>query len=521
MTQQNICIMISIVAYLLVVLGIGVWFSRRNKTADDFYLGGRKLGPFVTAMSAEASDMSSYLLMGVPGLAFLTGIADASWTAIGLIIGTYLNWLIVAKKLRHYSSRIGATTIPAFFSERFKDKSRILSVIAAIVIIIFFVPYTASGFVACGKLFNSLFGVDYMIAMLICAFVIIMYTMLGGFMAASTSDFLQSIIMTIGLVIVVGYGVVNAGGFGAVIENAKSIPGYFSLTNTYDPATNSSAVYGAFRSCSMLAWGLGYFGMPHILLRFMAIEDAKKLKLSRRVASLWCLISLAVAVFIGIAGMALVSKGVMAPLYDNAAVAAGTAGAQSENVLIEISKLIAQHGVLAAIIAGVILAGILAATMSTADSQLLAASSSVSQNIIKEKLFPKMTEETTMIVARFTLVAIAVVAAFLARDPNSSVFGIVSFAWAGFGAAFGPVMLAALFWKRTTKQGALAGMIAGGAMVFIWKYGIAKLGGVLAIYELLPAFIFGLIAIIVVSLLTKEPDKDTVAIFDEVTAMKD
>ena len=253
----------------------------------------------------------------------------------------------------------------------------------------------------------------------------------------------------------------------------------------------------------------------------MAIEDAKKLKLSRRVASLWCLISLAVAVFIGIAGMALVSKGVMAPLYDNAAVAAGTAGAQSENVLIEISKLIAQHGVLAAIIAGVILAGILAATMSTADSQLLAASSSVSQNIIKEKLFPKMTEETTMIVARFTLVAIAVVAAFLARDPNSSVFGIVSFAWAGFGAAFGPVMLAALFWKRTTKQGALAGMIAGGAMVFIWKYGIAKLGGVLAIYELLPAFIFGLIAIIVVSLLTKEPDKDTVAIFDEVTAMKD
>ena len=508
LTQQNICILISIILYLLVVLGIGVWFSRRNKTADDFYLGGRKLGPFVTAMSAEASDMSSYLLMGVPGLAFLTGLADASWTAIGLIIGTYLNWLIVAKKLRNYSSRIGATTVPAFFSERFKDKSRILSVIAAIVIIVFFIPYTASGFAACGKLFNSLFGVDYTAAMLVCAFVIIMYTMLGGFLAASTSDFLQSIIMTIALVVVLVYGIVNAGGLGEVIENAKALPGYFSLRNIYVPETNSSEVYGAFRSCSMLAWGLGYFGMPHILLRFMAISDAKKLKLSRRVASLWCLISLGVALFIGIIGMGLVKHGAMAAPDD------------SERILIEIAKLISNHGVLAALVAGVILAGILAATMSTADSQLLAASSSVSQNIVKEKLFPKMSEETTMIIARFTLVAIAIVAVFLARDPNSSVFGIVSFAWAGFGAAFGPVMLTALFWRRTTKQGALAGMIAGGAMVFIWKYGIAKLGGVLAIYELLPAFIVGLIAIIVVSLLTKAPDKEITDEFDAVNAIK-
>lgn len=509
MTQANICIMISIILYLIIVLGIGVWFSRRNKTADDFYLGGRKLGPFVTAMSAEASDMSSYLLMGVPGLAYLTGLADASWTAIGLIIGTYLNWLIVAKKLRHYSNHIGAVTIPAFFSERFKDKSRILSVISAIVIIIFFVPYTASGFAACGKLFNSLFGADYLIAMLVCAGVIILYTMLGGFMAASTSDFLQSIIMTIALVIVLVYGVVNAGGMGEVVENAKQLPGYLSLTNTYNPDTGSSEVYGWFRSCSMLAWGLGYFGMPHILLRFMAIENANKLKLSRRVASIWVVISLGVAVFIGIIGMGLVSNGVMAPLED------------SERVLIEISKLISQHGVIAALVAGVILAGILAATMSTADSQLLAASSSVSQNIVKEKLFPNMSEETTMIIARFTLVVIALVAAFIARDPNSSVFGIVSFAWAGFGAAFGPVMLTALFWKRTTKWGALAGMIAGGAMVFIWKYGIATLGGLFAIYELLPAFITALIAIVVVSLLTKAPEQEIIDEFETVTAMKD
>ena len=508
LTQENICILIAIILYMLVVMGIGVWFSRRNKTADDFYLGGRKLGPFVTAMSAEASDMSSYLLMGVPGLAYLTGLADASWTAIGLIIGTYLNWLIVARKLRNYSSRIGATTVPAFFSERFKDKSRALSVIAAIVIIIFFIPYTASGFAACGKLFNSLFGVDYIVAMLICAGVIIMYTMLGGFLAASTSDFLQSIVMTIALIVVLVYGTVSAGGVSEVVENAKALPGYLSLRNIYVPETNNSEVYGIFRSCSMLAWGLGYFGMPHILLRFMAIEDPKKLKLSRRVASIWCLISLGVATLIGIIGMAMVQHGVMQPLAD------------PERVLIEIAKLLSNNGVVAALVAGVILAGILAATMSTADSQLLAASSSVSQNIVKEKLFPKMSDETTMVIARFTLVAIAIVAAFLARDPDSSVFGIVSFAWAGFGAAFGPVMLAALFWKRTTKQGALAGMIAGGAMVFIWKYGIAKLGGVLAIYELLPAFIFGLVAIIVVSLLTKAPDKEIIDEFDAVTAMK-
>lgn len=509
MTSANICIMISIVAYLLIVLGIGVWFSKKNKTTDDFYLGGRKLGPFVTAMSAEASDMSSYLLMGVPGLAYLTGIADASWTAIGLVIGTYLNWLIVAKKLRHYTNKCGATTIPAFFSERFRDKSRILSVIAAVVIIIFFVPYTASGFAACGKLFNSLFGVSYMSAMIVCAAVIIIYTMLGGFLAASTTDFIQSVVMTIALIIVLGYGVVHAGGFGHVIENAKAIPGYFSLTNIHIPETGGAEKYGLFRICSMLAWGLGYFGMPHVLLRFMAIEDAKKLKLSRRVASVWVVISLGVAVFIGIAGMGMVSNGAMGNLAD------------PERVLIEIAKLISQHGILTALTAGVILAGILAATMSTADSQLLAASSSVSQNIVKEKIMPDMSEKMTMLVARITLVAIAVVAIFLARDPDSNVFKIVSFAWAGFGAAFGPIMLFSLFWKRTTKWGAFAGMIAGGAMVFIWKYGIAALGGVWAIYELLPAFIVSAIVIVIVSLLTKEPEQEIIDEFNAVKNMKD
>lgn len=518
MTQSNICIMISIVAYLLLVLGIGVWFSKRNKTTDDFYLGGRRLGPLVTAMSAEASDMSSYLLMGVPGVAFLTGVADASWTAIGLIIGTYLNWLFVAKKLRRYSHKIGATTVPAFFSERFKDKSRILSIIAAIVIIIFFVPYTASGFAACGKLFNSLFGVEYVTAMIICAAVIIAYTMLGGFLAASTSDFIQSIVMTIALVVVLAYGVVHAGGIGNVVANAQSLSGYLSFTQTH--VDGAAAPYNFLTICSTLAWGLGYFGMPHILLRFMAIEDAKKLKLSRRVASVWVLISLGVAVLIGIVGKGMVMNGTMAALDD------------PERVLIEIAKLISQNGVLAAIIAGVILAGILAATMSTADSQLLAASSSVSQNIVKEKLFPNMSEKKTMLIARLTLIVIAVIAIFLALDPNSSVFGIVSFAWAGFGAAFGPLVLFALFWKRTTKWGALAGMVAGGAMVFIWKFlvrplGVSmmetnpQLGGMLNIYELLPAFIVAAAVILVVSLITKAPEKEIIEEFEAVKAMKD
>jgi sodium/proline symporter len=501
--------MVAIVAYLLIVLGIGIWFSKKNKTTDDFYLGGRKLGPFVTAMSAEASDMSSWLLMGLPGVAYLTGLAEASWTAIGLAIGTYLNWLIVAKKLRRYSSRIGATTIPAFFSERYKDKSRMLSVIAAIVIIIFFIPYTASGFAACGKLFNSLFGVPYLTAMIICAAIIILYTMLGGFLAASTTDFVQSIVMTIALVIVLSFGITKAGGFGAVIENAKSLQGYFTLLKTHDPVTMTSSPYSVLTICSLLAWGLGYFGMPHILLRFMAIGDVKKLKLSRRVASVWVVISMAIGIFIGVVGLGMVNAGAMDSLAD------------SETIIVVIANLISQHGVLAAIIAGVILAGILAATMSTADSQLLAAASSVSQNILKEKLFPNMKEKTTLIVARLTLVAIAVVAVFLARNPDSSVFRIVSFAWAGFGAAFGPVMLFSLFWKRTTKWGALAGMLAGGIMVFVWKYVIAQLGGVFAIYELLPAFVTACIAIVVVSLATKAPEKEVIDEFESVKAIID
>ncbi len=500
-------IMSAIVIYLALMIVIGVWYSKKNKNTDDFYLGGRKLGPFVTAMSAEASDMSSWLLMGLPGVAYLTGIADAAWTAIGLAIGTYINWLIVAKRIRNYSQKCNATTIPAFFSQRFRDNSKMLSVIAALVIIVFFVPYTASGFAACGKLFNSLFGVEYVTAMIVCAVIIVIYTALGGFLAASTTDFIQSIVMTIALVVVLGYGVSSAGGFDNVFENAKALPGYLSFTQTYDAVANASAPYGTLKICSMLAWGLGYFGMPHILLRFMAIENPEKLKLSRRVATIWVVISLFVALLIGIIGLAMVTNNAMAPLAD------------PERIIVEISKLIAGNGVILAFVAGIILAGILAATMSTADSQLLAASSSVSQNIVKEKLFPKMSDKATMIIARVTLVIIAIIAAFLASNPDSNVFNIVSFAWAGFGAAFGPVVLAALFWKRTTKWGALAGMVSGGAIVFIWKYLIAPIGGMFGIYELLPAFIVACIFIVVVSLLTPAPEKEVTDEFEAVKAM--
>lgn len=509
MTTEQILMLVTIGGYLVIMLLIGVWFSRRNNSVDDFYLGGRKLGPFVTAMSAEASDMSSWLLMGLPGVAYATGLADATWTAIGLAIGTYLNWLIVSKRLRNYSHVCNnSITIPDFFSNRYRDKYKILMAIAAVIIIIFFVPYTASGFAACGKLFSSLFGIDYHLAMIISAVVIVFYTSFGGFSAASTTDFIQGIVMTIALFIVFGFGIAVAGGPSAVVDNATALPGYLDLTQVFNAGTNNAEPYSILKIASTLAWGLGYFGMPHVLLRFMAIDDSKKLKTSRRVATIWVVISLAVAISIGIIGLAMVNTGAMQPLSD------------PETIIVVIADLLSKNGWLAALVGGLILAGILASTMSTADSQLLAASSSVSENIISGLFRIKTTKRTSMIIAKVTLVLIAAVAVVLAWDKNSSVFQIVSFAWAGFGATFGPVVLLALFWKRSTMWGALSGMVVGGAMVFIWKYLIAPLGGVLGIYELLPAFLAAIIVNIVVSLLTKKPSQDVLDEFDAVKAMK-
>lgn len=498
MSAASICILITIFVYLALVLAVGFQFANKNESTSDFYLGGRRLGPLVTAMSAEASDMSSYLLMGLPGLAYLSGVADVGWTIIGLAVGTYFNWLLTARRLRRYTHLTNSFTLPQFFSRRFKDEKSILAAIAALIIIIFFVPYTASGFAACGKLFSSLFGMDYMVAMVISALVIVGYTAAGGFLAASVTDFIQSIIMTVAILFVLIFSTVSAGGIGAVVENAKALPGYLSLTSTYSEATASAQPYGLLKIVSTLAWGFGYFGMPHILLRFMAIENEAKLKLSRRVASVWVVIAMALALLIGLVGRSMSANGLIASL----------SGSDTETVIVRIADLLSNYGIFPALMAGLIMAGILASTMSTADSQLLAASSSVSQNILQEAFHLKLSQRASMLTARLTVVVIAILGVIIARDPNSSIFGIVSFAWAGFGASFGPLVICALFWKRTTFPGALAGMVAGGVSVFVWKYLIAPMGGVFGIYELLPAFLVGIVVIVVVSLLTKEPGKE-------------
>ncbi len=503
--MKTTLIIVAIAVYLIGMLVIGYLFSKNNKSNEDFYLGGRKMGPIVTAMSAEASDMSSWLLMGLPGVAYLTGIADAAWTAIGLAIGTYLNWLLVSRRLRRYSSNINAITVPDFFSKRYHDDKNIINAVTAVVITIFFIPYTASGFAACGKLFHTLFDVDYQTAMIVSAIVIVGYTIMGGFGAVCTTDLIQSIVMTMALVVVMSYGIVSAGGVGAVIDNAKSLPGYFSLGKSFNPATSSASTYGIITIISTLAWGLGYFGMPHILVRFMAIEDEKKLVLSRRIASIWVVIAMTVGISIGVVGLGMTGAGKVEAL----------SGSESETIIIKITDLLSNHGVIAALVAGVILAGILAATMSTSDSQMLATASSISKNIIQDFLKIRLSDKASLAIARISIVCVAVVSMFLASDPNSSVFMIVSFAWAGFGGAFGAAILCALFWKRSNLYGVLAGMISGGVMVFVWKYVVRPMGGVYDIYELLPAFLVSLFMIIVVSLITKKPDESILKEFEE------
>ena len=444
--------------------------------------------------------------MGIPGLAYLSGVADASWTAIGLAVGTYLNFLLVAKKLRRYSVKLDAITIPSFISKRYGEKKPVIMCISALIILIFFVPYVASGLAAIGKLFNSLFGWDYMAAVIIGAIVIISYTSIGGFNAVATMDLIQSVIMTCALAVIVVFGVVQAGGMDAVIAHARTLPGFFSFTETYNAASGAAEPYGFIRIVSMMAWGLGYFGMPHILVRFMAIRDENELTLSRRIAGTWVVISMGVAVFIGIVGHAVSAAG-RVPFLE---------GSATETIIVKLSDLLSTYGIFPAIVAGCILAGILAATMSTADSQLLAASSAFSENIVQEVFGVKLTEKQTMLIARLTVVVIAVIALFLASDPDSNVFQIVSFAWAGFGAAFGPAILCALYWKRSNRFGIMAGLVAGGVMIFVWKFLVRPMGGALDIYELLPAFVVGLAAIVIVSLLTPAPDTGIEKLFDEV-----
>lgn len=511
MEQNVIYILITIIVYLVSMIVIGIICSKKNNNVGDFYLGGRKLGPFVTAMSAEASDMSSYLLMGLPGLAYLTGMADVGWTVVGLTIGTYLNWLIVAKRLRIYSSINQSITIPEFLSNRYRDEKHIITCISAIVILIFFVPYTASGFAACGKLFTSLFGIDYHISMIVSAIVIVAYTSIGGFLAASTTDFIQSIMMSVALLIIVIFGINTAGGFENVIDNVKSLEGYFSLVTTHNNDTGTAQPYTLLNIISTVAWGLGYFGMPHILLRFMATEDKNKIKLSRRIATVWVIISMVVAVFIGMIGRTLSAHGIVEELLTSS---------DSETIIVKMAELLSKNSIIAAVLAGLIFAGILACTMSTSDSQLLVASSSMSEDILKSVFKMNLSEKASMIVARGVLLVISAISIIIAWNPDSSVFYIVSFAWAGFGATFGPLMLTSLFWKRTNKYGAIAGLISGGLMVFIWKFIIRPFGGAWNIYELLPAFIISLLCIVIVSLVTPAPNKEITDEFELVKNTK-
>lgn len=515
MDGKTLQIFIAMVVYILAVIGIGLYYMKRaNKNSENFFIGGRGLGPWVAAMSAEASDMSGWLLMGLPGVAYWCGLADALWTAAGLAIGTYINWLIVARRLRQYSVIAGdAITIPDFFSNRFREKKKVIMMIAAIFILVFFTVYAGSCFVTCGKLFSTLFGMPYQAMMIAGALFVILYTFLGGFLAESASDFMQAIVMIFALSGVLIVAVSAAGGLDAVINNIKSIPGFFEFFGIANPQTTAEGVqivqagapvfgaageYGFLKVVSTLSWGLGYFGVPQVLLRFMAIRKSGELKKSRRIATVWVIISLSVAVFLGLVGRV---------IYPTELLTSSTA----ENIFIVIST-----NLLPPLIAGIAMAGILAATISSSDSYLLIAASAVSKNIFQGIFKKDATDKQVMVISRITLLVVAAIGIIIALDENSVIFTIVSFAWAGFGATFGPLLLFSLFWKRMTRAGAIAGMLSGAATVFIWNLLVRPLGGAFDIYELLPAFLVSCIVIVVVSLLTKEPEEEILSDFAKV-----
>ena len=450
MMTNRIVTIAAFCVYLIFMLCIGMYFVGKNKTTTEYFLGGRKLGSWVTSMSAQASDMSGWLLMGLPGAAYLSGIS-AGWIGIGLAIGTYLNWLLVAKPLRQYTKVAGdAITLPEYFKNRFHDESGWLSVISAVFILVFFLFYTASGFVSCAKLFSSVFGIPYLVSLAVGAVVVISYTFAGGLFN----------------------------------------PNFLSMF--VDGATNTP--YTAMGIVSLVAWGLGYFGQPHILVRFMGISSPAAIKKSRRIATVWVVISLTAAVMIGVSGRMVLGDGLL------------DGNGQQEIIYITmVSKFFPLF------IAGIFLSAILAAIMSTADSQLLVTASALTKDFYHNKIRPQATEKELMWVSRGCVMGVAVIAVLIATNQNSTVLGLVSYAWGGFGSAFGPLVLCSLFWKRTNKQGAYAGILVGGIVDLVW----AQLsGGIFDLYEIVPGFVCGLIAIFVVSLLTAAPSKEITDEFD-------
>ena len=506
-------VVLAILIYFVVVLTIGfVYAKRSNSSASEYFLGGRKVGPWFTALSAEASDMSGYLLMGMPGLAYFCGASDVGWTAIGLAIGTYLNWLLVAKRLRKYSVVANdSITLPGFYSNRFHDNKNIIATVAAVIILIFFCVYCGSCFVTCGKLFNSLFGWDYSVMMVFGALIVFLYTMVGGYLSVVATDFVQGCLMFFALAVVVIGSITMAGGVDNTVAFLSDIPGYLSMTTMATPELGEDgmqivqngqplfsvpAEYGLLTIISTMSWGLGYFGMPQVLVRFLGIRSEEEVKTSRRIAIVWVIISMFCAVMIGMIGRAIIP----AELLTQSA---------AESIFIVLSKMM-----LPAFFCGLVVSGILAASMSSASSYLLITGSSVAENIFRGVFKKNATDNQVLIVSRITLAAVLIFGCFIAWDENSVIFNVVSYAWAGLGASFGPLTLFSLYWRRTNKQGAIAGMVAGAAMVIIWHNLIKPLGGVFGIYELLPAFLCSAIAIVVVSLLTKEPEQAVLDEFD-------
>lgn len=470
------------------MLGIGFKFYNKTDDLSEYILGGRKLNSWLTAMSAQASDMSGWLLIGLPGTAYVlySGTSEAIWTAIGLMLGTYLNWLVLAKRLRTYTQVAGnALTLPDYFENRFRDKKHTLKIFSSIFTLIFFLVYTSSQFAAGGKLFNTIFGVDYTTGLLIGAVIILIYTAMGGFNAVCWTDTIMGGTMFVALIVVPVGAIMSMGGFDELHIRLAALTteslGFFPQQNG---AINTMLL------ASSLGWGLGYFGQPHILVRFMAIESPDMIKKSRIIAMVWVIITLAAAIAVGVIG-----KAYMPNLADG------------ETVYMSMI-----YDMFPSALAGILLCAILAAIMSTASSQLLVCASAVSNDLFPT-LFKKEYSQSSMVwISRATVVIICAIAIGLALNPASSVFGLVSCAWGGFGAAFGPMILFSLFWKRMTLPGAVCGMIVGGVSDILWYM---MSGGIFDIYEIIPGFILSALTIIIVSLATKVP-QEMVDEFEEV-----
>lgn len=514
------------IGYLLLMLGIGFFFSKRQETLGDYYLGGRRMNKWVVALSAQASDMSGWLLMGLPGAIYVGGFSEA-WIGIGLLIGTYLNWKIVAQRLRHYSQACkDSITIPDFICNRFRDPTGISRMVAAIIILVFFTFYTASGFVSAAKLFTSTFGVPetvsflgitmtgYSLCLWIGAIVVVSYTLLGGYMAVCWTDFIQGSLMFVAIVLVPAIVVCNAGGFASTVDALNEINPYLQSLFT-NASTAKAAGFIGLASC--MAWGLGYFGMPHILVRFMSINNPAEVKGSRRIAMSWVTVSLGAATVIGLVfHLYLKQRGLSLEQVGN----------DPEKMFMVMINGIFTNGFFARVFAGILLSAIMAAIMSTADSQLLVSASSFSNDLYKVVLRKKATNRELLMVSRVAVGTVALVAVFMAMNTQSEFFKVVmkmvSFAWAGFGAAFGPLILLALFWKRTNLAGAVAGMVTGATTCFVWKFVLSEHAAahpIFGLYELAPGFVLAFIAIVVVSLLTKKPTDEMVAEFEAVDKM--